>query len=334
MKTQRIRLGILLLAICLVLSGCRTRITGSEPAERNGENETAEVSRSSEVGSLPVDGGDEKAEQEKDGEPGPQTRENPEASRKEYDENASAELVPGTDRRVYGEGEGAGAFTAGEETDPIAAKLNDAAEETAKQTVAARQAEKKGVSEDAEEADSAMTYYTVLLQDRMGSLFECQRLEVYWETTEDHVTVYKTSPEHELILQAGAYDVSGRLLVENLRVDDGWISRKNPGMIVKAVDRSVLGTGVVSTGAAQAVYAGLKARDGWQAMDAVRNGRVLLLSEELLEAPYLQVAAMLIIAQCAQPELLADVNVETALEMLAEEATGIIPSGIYYYRGN
>ena len=334
MKTQRIRLGILLLAACLALSGCRTRITGTEPAGRNRENDIAEVSRTSEAGPLPGDGGSEKAEQEKDGEPGSRTRENPEASRKEYDENASAELVPGTDRRVYGEGEGEGAFAAGEETDPVAAKLNDAAEETAKQTIAAEQAERKGVSEDAEEADSAMTYYTVLLQDRMGSLFECQRLDVYWETAEDHVTVFKTSPEHELILQAGAYDVSARLLEENLRVDDGWIGRKNPGMIVKAVDRSVLGSGVVSTGAAQAVYAGLKTRDGWQAMDAVRNGRVLLLSEELLEAPYLRVAAMLIIARCAQPELFADVNIETALEMLAEEATGIIPSGIYYYTGN
>ena len=79
-----------------------------------------------------------------------------------------------------------------------------------------------GEDPDAEAADSALTYYTVLLQDRMGSLFECQRANVYWETAQDHVTVHKTSPEHALILQSGAYDVSSRLLPENLLVDDGW----------------------------------------------------------------------------------------------------------------
>ena len=59
--------------------------------------------------------------------------------------------------------------------------------------VAAQEAEQVGVAEDAEEADSAMTYFTVLLRDRLDALYECQRLKVYWETAEDHVTIFKTS---------------------------------------------------------------------------------------------------------------------------------------------
>ncbi len=61
--------------------------------------------------------------------------------------------------------------------------------------------------------------------------------------------------------------------------------------------------------------------------------RVLLLSEELLDVPYLQVAAMLMIARTANPDLYADVDIGRALEMLSEEAAGGIPSGIYYYNG-
>lgn len=325
----------LLMALCLMCAGCRSRTTGNGQRQTGEMSETAGLTDSSLSGSSLIDSENDAGEHEDEEskEPGDQTRENPDASRKEYDENAPAEIVPGTDRTVHGEGDSKGAFEHGEDASISVAKLNDAAEDTATQTVAASQAEQMGVSEDAQEADSALTYYTVLLRDRMGSLFECQRLNVYWETAEDHVTVFKASLEHSLIVNSGTYNVSARLLEGNLRVDDGWIGRKNPGVIVKIVDSSVLGSGVFSTGAAQKVHAGLLSRDGWQAIDAVRNGRVLILSEELLKAPYLQTAAMLIIAKTANPALFEDVETEKALEILIVEATGSLPSGIYYYHG-
>ena len=329
MKTQWKWLLLLLLALCFTLSGCRTRITGA-PANSGRESETAEQALSSRQGSMPEDGAEEQKINE---ESGGQTKENPEASRKEYDENAPVEIFPGAERAVHGEGEGGGAFASGNDAAPTVDKLDISAEQTATQTVAAEQAEQMAVSEDAEEADSAMTYFTVLLRERIGSVFECQRQNVYWETPDDHVTVFKTSLEHSLILDAGAYDVSARLLEQNLRVDDGWIGRKNPGVIVKAVDSGVLGTGVFSTDKAQAVQAGLLARDGWRAMDAVRSGRVILLSQELLAAPHLQLSAMLLIAKTAHPDLFSDVDMNKAFAMLAEEATGSIPSGIYWYQG-
>lgn len=323
---MRKKIGCLLLVLCLLLSGCRTRLTGSGQADPPGESETAAARPGSRTN-------DSAEEQEKNGESGGRTKENPEAPRKEYDENAPAEIAPGAERTVHGAGEGGGASIQADSADEAVSRLNAAAENTAVQNVAADRAEQLGVSGDAEEADSAMTYYTVLLRERTGSLFECQRLNVYWETKEDHVTVFKTSLEHSLILSAGAYDVSARLLAENLRVDDGWIGRKDPGVIVKVVDKSVLGAGVSSAGKAQAVYMALLSRDGWGAMDAVRSGRVLLLSEELLAAPYLQLASALAVAKTAYPALFSDVDMEKALTMLAEEATGGIPAGIYFYNG-
>ena len=327
MKIRKIALAALLLLLCLALSGCRTRtgLHGQTGLIREEEQDARPDNR--------AEAEEREDEQEKSKEPGSQTRENPEASRKEYDENRPAEIVPGTERTVHGSGEGDGLGATGEDTDPPAAKLNENAGKTATQTVAAEQAEQTGVSEEAEEADSAVTYYSVLLRDRTGSLFECQRLNVYWETGEDHVTVFKTSPEHQLILDAGAYDVSARLLKGNLHVDDGWIARKNPDLIVKVTDRSVLGTGIFSPEAAQRVYTELLARDGWRNISAVRNNRVLLLSEELLEAPHLQLAAKLVIAKMANPDLYADVDIEYALAMLGEETTGSVPNGIYYYNG-
>lgn len=329
----------LLLVFCLAfcLSACRTRTTGGQGFADSGSGalnaaEQGETPSDDAAGNAPSEnGGDESPKNE---ESGGKTKENQDAPRKEYDENAPAEVVPGTDRLLHGEGEGNGAAVpSDEEALKTASLLNEQAKETATQTVAAREAEEMGVSEDAEQAESSLTYFTVLLRDRTGSLFECQRVNVYWETAEDHVTVHKSSPEHGMILEAGAYDVSARLLPENLRVDDGWVTRKNPQVIVKIVDGEVLGGGVHSLGAAKAVYESLLVREGWREMDAVKNRRVLLLSRELLEAPYPQTAAMLLIAKTAYPDLFADTDADQALNMLSEEAADALPAGNYYFSG-
>ena len=334
MKVRKIGRLLLTIALCILLSGCRIRTTGSGKIP---EEDSTNVSMNEPgAGSLPE--GDEiepdrTDEQKKNEDPGERTKENPMASRKEYDENAPAEIVPGTDRTIHGAGEGNGASREDENADEAATQLDDGADEPATMKVAADEAKETGVSEEGQEADSALRYFTTLLQERMGGLYECQRLNVYWESIADHVTIFRTSQEHRLILNAGAYDVSARLLEENLRVDDGWIRRKNPGIIVKVVDGSVLGAGVSSSDAAEKIYAELLRRDGWSEIDAVRNGRVMQISEELLETPYLQTVAMLMIARSANPSLMADVDIGKALEMMAEEATGHIPSGLYGYNG-
>ena len=326
-------LGLLLAAgLALPLAGCRVRTSGPEGGPASGMPASGKVGAPETGEALSQDEARE-TDAAKDGEPGGQTRENPDATRREFDESAPVEVEAGTDRPLHGPGEGKGASTPEAEAEDTAVQLDDGAPEPAKQTVAAEQAEEKGVSEDAAAADSAMTYFTVLLEDRLESLFECQRATVYWETAADHTTVYRTSPEHALILAAGCYDVSARLLEENLTVDDGWVARKNPGMIVKVVSGGALGRGAVSTDAAKALREGLLAREGWAGVDAVRGGKVLLLSEELLEAPYLQTYALLAMARTAYPDLFADVDLDTALDMLAGEAVGTAPAGIYSYAG-
>jgi len=325
MKMKRILFMALLLSLCLLLCGCRTRTNGtSEILQPNAAESQADEGKQGESISEEA----ERTETGDSGENSSRTKENPEASRKEYDENATAEIVPGTNHFLHTEGEGIGASASNEASDTTTNQLNDQAVETATQTVAAEEADQMGVSEDAEAADSAMTYFTVLLQDKMGSLFECQRLSVYWETVQDHVTIHRTSLEHTLILNAGCYDVSARLLPENLRVDDGWVVRKNPGVIVKIVDSGVIN----SKGAAKALCENLRSREGWVSIDAIQNHRVLLLSQELLEAPYLQTAALVMIAKTANPDLFADVDLNQMLEMLMEEATGTLPTGTYYYK--
>ncbi len=330
MKKKVFRSFLLMLLLVLLLSGCRSRVTGGS----SGDTAASGSPAASDQGLSPQSDSEPQAEetQKKEDDSGSRTRENPDASRKEYDEKAPAEIAAGTGRLLHAEGDGSGAPFASEDAAESVSRLSDQAESSASRTVAASgSAERRGTSETAEAADSALTYYTVLLQSRSAAMFECQRLSVYLETPESHVTVHKSSPEHALILQAGAADVSARLLPENLRVDDGWVVRKNPGVIVKIVDGGILGSGVSSPAAAASAARQLQAREGWSGIDAVRSRRVLLLSQELLASPALRTAAALFIAAEAAPALYADVNPEQALAMLIQEETGSPSAGLFHY---
>lgn len=318
---------ILLIASALLLSGCRARVVST------GQPNPADAGAADEKRTGPAAMESAPADSQESEPSGDRTRENPEASRKEYDENAAAEIVDGTNRLLSDQGEGDGAGLSSPEAPESAAQVSAQAEETALQTLAVPEAEKTGVSPDAEAADSALTYYTVLLADRLGSLYECQRAYAYLETEQDHVTIHKTSPEHALLLEAGVYDVSARLLPENLQVDDGWVARKNPDVIVKVVESSVLGSGAVSSGAARAVYESLLSREGWKQISAVKNGKLLLLSRELLNSPWQRTAALLLIAKAANEDLFRDVDAGEALRALTQEATGALPTGVSYYTG-
>ena len=334
---RRILCAAAALSMLLVLSGCRVRTGVDKPGSESilgggtaAETAAGEAAPES-AGAAPAENGAENTGEADEN--GSRTRENPDSSRKEYRENAPAEIVPGAERKVHAEGEGAGTPVKSEDSGQTAERIDAAAEEPARRTAAAEEAERKGISEDAVAADSARVYYETLLRERTESMFECERANVYWETADDHVTVHRSSPEHELILRAGAYDVSARLLPENLRVDDGWIARKNPQVIVKITDGSVLGSGAHGTAAAEQIRREILGRVALRDTDAVRDDRVVLISEETLETPYLRTAAALRIAKTAAPELFADTDPAEALRAMAEEAAGIIPDGIYFYTG-
>ena len=72
-------------------------------------------------------------------------------------------------------------------------------------------------------------------------------------------------------------------------------------------------------------------REGWNGIDAVRQNRLVLMSEELFEAPYLKIGAQLVLAKAASPEIFGDVDAGQALKQLIEEATGAAADGMYFY---
>jgi len=319
--------GILLI---ILLTGCRARLTDKmleqlDYADRNQNLHSEEIRENTDS--------DEDGVQEDQAD---RTRNDPAAKIKKYDENAAGYIMPDSEHLIHTDGSGEGFFAHSDTAEINVDKQGGNARKSALQNVPADEADEQGAAQDADIADSALMFYKVLLKERTGNLFECKRLHVYWEGVKDHLTVYKDSPEHALILSAGSYDVSARLMKENLTVDDGWVVRKNPEVIVKVVEGDILGKAVINPSGAKAVYDELLRRADWQNIDAVKNGRVILLSEELLENDYTRTAAELIVAYTAVPSIFEDVLPDEAalgeaVRALLEESGGESQAGISYY---
>lgn len=327
---KRILLLFFTALLLLSLTACRSRTTVAE---------TPDVTSFGESGTPDTQGGPLPSEsqepQNADDTPDPDTPTeiDPKAEHRTFSDTADAELTPDAENALAGIGQGEGSTGHNDTQEGSGAAEAPDATQTATETVGAENAEKTGADETGETADSAMTYYETLLADRLGSLFECQRLYVYWETAEDHVTVHKSSQAHQVILNAGAYDCASKLAADALTVDDGWIARKNPSAVVKIVDSSVLGSGVFSTAGAKAVRDTLAARDGWAELDAVKNGRIILLSQELLTTQARRTAAEVLLAKAMYPSLMSDTDAEEALRALTEEIDGRSLSGTFIFVG-
>ena len=95
----------------------------------------------------------------------------------------------------------------------------------------------------------------------------------------------------------------------------------------------MLGSGVFSTAGAKAVRDTLAARDGWAELDAVKNGRIILLSQELLTTQARRTAAEVLLAKAMYPSLMSDTDAEEALRTLTEEIDGRSLSGTFIFVG-
>ena len=305
------KLLLLTVVLLLTLTGCRTRTTVPvDPIpDENGEAAEDQLGQAEQI---------EDAEDDPADAP---TATDPDSDRKTYAEDADAEIVPGADKTLTQQGDGGKTPEHDANGGATGAKDATTGELTATETVPADQAENTGADESGQTAETALLYYQTLLEDRLSGLFECQRFYIYWETAEDYHTVHKSSDEHQIILNAGAYDVSAKLQNDALIVDDGWIQRKD------------LGSGVSSTRQAETVCGALKAREGWSGLDAVRNGRVILLSEELLSGQARRTGAAVLLAKAMYPSLFSDTDGGEALRALTQEAYGAPASGTFIYVG-
>lgn len=318
------RIMTLLLCACLGLSGCtlRTRVVpeaADTSDDQTGTGRSVAAEMSAQPGSDTADmagaAPNENAPASSEPDPNAPTLHSDEAERRTFAEHVSAALDEGASRQAT--------LTTADEALPAQPQEGgtvpyDRQQTSAELTLTERkplaEADELAAADEGRVADSVLQYYQTLLMTKANTLFECQRLYVYWETAQDHVTVHKTSVVHTVITLAGGYDVAAKRQEDALLVDDGWISRKDPGCVVKVLPRDT------TESEAQTIRAALRARPEWGSITAVKNDSILLLNERLLDTPAGQTAAALLLAAAMYPQAYADLDEAAALaELMAAD---------------
>jgi len=154
-----------------------------------------------------------------------------------------------------------------------------------------------------------LDHHAGILNRGLGSLFECQRLYVYFEHLADFYTVNRSSPQHALIIDSGGFNAAARRGNDALIVDADWVQRRNPAVIIRTVSPDILGRNITDTSRAQALRNEILERPGFENIHAILDRRVLLLSEELLQSYEGRLIAKLHIAHAMYPTLFADDNI-------------------------
>jgi len=167
--------------------------------------------------------------------------------------------------------------------------------------------------------------YSSILRQGVNTLFPCQLLNIYTEMSEDFVTVGRGSDIYQLMVNAGGINVSGRLTPDRLTVSADWVVRRNPDVIVKFVDSTILGSSVINTTPAMYMRVALISRDGWGSVEAVVNDSVILFSEQMMESDETRLAVKLLVSRLMYPELFADMDVDG---VVAELVGGF--GGVYF----
>lgn len=173
--------------------------------------------------------------------------------------------------------------------------------------------------------------YSTLLRQGVNTIFPCQLMYIYTETSEDLVTISRGSEIYQMMTNAGGLNVSSRLSPDNLSVTTDWVIGRNPDIIVKFVDDTILGNEITGTHAASQALYSIISRQGWGAINAIQNNDIILFSEQMLELEETRLAAKLLIAYFMYPQLFEGVDTHGAVAGLMGEMVGI---HIYNNRSN
>ncbi|OPX78567.1 MAG: Cobalamin-binding protein precursor [Methanosaeta sp. PtaB.Bin039] len=128
--------------------------------------------------------------------------------------------------------------------------------------------------------------YERVIDDYVNNLSRDERPSVFLETGFkglNDVGTYGEGAKGSLVLKlAGGENIASNLSEAYPHVDSEWIITKNPEVVMRYVYSSEVDWGWNSTDKPEALVSEILNRDGWESIDAVKNRRVYLISNELM----------------------------------------------------
>ena len=150
---------------------------------------------------------------------------------------------------------------------------------------------------------------------------DVEPVSVYWEGYTDYKTVGKTSGGHALMQLTNLASLSAEEEGSSIEISDEYVLEANPKMIVKTVssNKGIMGETVTDPAGVAELYNSIVSRPGWDGVDAVVNGNVMLLHSRICTTPLGLGICPLYMAKMAYPEQFEDIDPESYLkDMLAE----------------
>jgi iron complex transport system substrate-binding protein len=186
-------------------------------------------------------------------------------------------------------------------------------------------------NERAEELIDFEQQHFDLIEERVKDLEEEQKPRFYQESGKDYHTYGPGQTNYDTPIACGGISIFADLPTTYGEIDPEAVLERNPQVIIKMMAGSRLphGYDVTDTGPMEELRNAIMSRPGWDRIDAVKNGRVYLISNEAggihtcIWRSY--------VAKWFHPELFEDVDpVEIHREWL-ETFLGIEYKGVYAY---
>lgn len=187
-----------------------------------------------------------------------------------------------------------------------------------------------GAEEQASEFLSDIAEIQTLVTERTKDV---ERINVYYEGYGDYKSVGKGSGGTELMELANVKSLTADEDTAYPEISDEWILEANPQMMIKLVSntKDILGENIENDTAVKEIYSTIVNRPGWSAIDAVINGKILILSSRIGTNPLGTAMAPLYIAKTAYPDKFEDIDPDEYLNDLLEKYWGTGLTGIWSY---
>ncbi|RKY63533.1 MAG: hypothetical protein DRQ08_09455 [Candidatus Latescibacterota bacterium] len=189
-----------------------------------------------------------------------------------------------------------------------------------------------GREEEAEELIGFYRKYLKMVKQRLERIRPEDRIRVYVESYTELTSVAEGSGGHEICSEAGGINIAGGEPVPYPKVSPEWVLEQNPQVIVKAVSSSSVpfGYGGGDVEMLEALRRDIMNRPGWEEMDAVRKGRVYLISSEIWAGPR-AVVGIAYMAKWFYPEVFEDLDPEAIHREYLERFLGLEYKGAFVW---
>lgn len=133
--------------------------------------------------------------------------------------------------------------------------------------------------------------------------------KVYWEKNDDYTSVNKDGNENKILNVAAAKSITSDKTESEVRTDAAFIAGQDPAVIVKVTDydKNVLTLEKEDLKDAEGMVDEIKKRSGLEGVSAVKDNKIIVLSDRLTNTPLGSAIAPLYIAKMAHPDKLQDV---------------------------